>query len=127
LGPIYLFDLASQQANWLSVRQATIARNIANANTPGFTALEVKPFQDVLDQAGLRMATTNVHHIALGGEEAASAAVSKDTGATDVTTSGNSVSVERELMKAGDVNRGYSLNMAVVKAFNRMLLESVKS
>src|SRR5665213_574072 len=124
LGPIYLFDLASQQANWLSVRQATVARNIANANTPGYGALDVQPFQNVLDKTALGMTATNVRHIALGGADLASAAVSKSAQNWEVTGSGNSVSVEQELMKSGDVNRGFSLNTSVVKAFNRMLLES---
>ena len=30
-----LFSLATRQANWLSAREATIASNVANANTPG--------------------------------------------------------------------------------------------
>ena len=33
-----IFELASQQARWLSVRQSTIAENIANANSTARTA-----------------------------------------------------------------------------------------
>jgi flagellar basal-body rod protein FlgB len=43
-----------------------------------------------------------------------------------VSASGNSVSVERELIKADEVNRAYALNTNVVKAFHKMLLMSVK-
>ena len=32
--PIQLFDLASRQAEWLTIRQQVVAGNIANANTP---------------------------------------------------------------------------------------------
>ena len=44
----------------------------------------------------------------------------------DVTHSGNSVSVEQEMMKAGDVNRAYALDTSIVKAFHRMYLASAK-
>ena len=44
----------------------------------------------------------------------------------DVTHTGNSVSLEQELIKAGDVNRAYRLNTSVAKAFHRMILASAK-
>lgn len=37
--PVNLFDLATQQAKWLSVRQTTVASNVANINTPGYRRL----------------------------------------------------------------------------------------
>ncbi len=51
--PIYLFDLASSQPRWLAIRQATVAQNIANANTPGYMAKEVAPFGDIYEQTQL--------------------------------------------------------------------------
>jgi Flagella basal body rod protein len=45
MGPIHLFDLASQQARWLSARQIAVAENIGNANTPGYKAKDVPPFE----------------------------------------------------------------------------------
>ena len=44
-----------------------------------------------------------------------------------MTESGNSVSLEQELIKAGDVNRAYSLNTNLVKAFHGMLMSAAKS
>lgn len=41
--------------------------------------------------------------------------------------SGNSVSLEQEMIKGNDVNRDYSMNSAVVRSFHRMLLSSVKT
>ena len=46
---VNLFELATKQSQWLSVRQSAIAGNIANVNTPGYHALEVEPFEKVLD------------------------------------------------------------------------------
>lgn len=125
MGPIHLFDLASQQARWLTVRQAAVATNVANANTPGFTAGDVVPFEDVFNDSSIRMAATNPGHIGvdpLASEQLAT----KDGAAWETTHSGNSVSLENEMMKAGEVNRSFSLNRSIVKAFNQMLMASVK-
>ena len=46
--------------------------------------------------------------------------------AWEIIHSGNSVSLEQEMIKAGEVNRAYALNTSVVKAFHRMLLASAK-
>ena len=43
-----------------------------------------------------------------------------------VTHSGNSVSVEQELMKAGEVARNHALNTSIAKSFHRMYLASLK-
>ena len=118
--PVSLFQLASQQANWLSVRQAAVAGNIANINTPGYRAVDVQPFQDLLADGSLTVASTQPGHISFGGS-AGDFGVREDDSPV-VSTSGNSVSVEEELVKAGEVRRGIELNTAVVKAFHRMVM-----
>ena len=123
--PIHLFDIASQQARWLSIRQATIATNIANANTPGFSAREVRSFQDILDKTQLNVAVTNPAHLSVAAIDLP-ASTTKTADPWETTKSGNTVSLEQEMMKAGEVNRGYSLNTNIIKAFNNMLLASVK-
>jgi len=125
MGPIHLFDLASQEARWLTVRQAAIASNVANANTPGFSAVDVVPFEDVFNDASIRMAATDAGH--LGADPLAPDQVAvRDAAAWETTQSGNSVSLENEMMKAGEVNRSFSLNTSIVRAFHQMLMASVK-
>lgn len=122
---IDLFGVAFQQAQWLSVRQTAIAENIANANTPGYRAVDVESFETVLQKTGLDLNLTTPGHMATGMSGVRPPAVehNKDI---KVSASGNSVSVERELIKAEEVNRAYALNTNVVKAFHKMLLMSVK-
>jgi len=113
------------QARWLSVRQATVAQNVANASTPGYTGLDVTPFADVYDRYQTAMAATNPAHF--GGDTLdISSITAKDTNAWEITHSGNSVSLEQEMLKANEVNRAYSMNTAIVKAFNQMMSASVK-
>lgn len=125
MGPIYLLELASSQARWLEMRQAAIAGNVANANTPGFQALDVTPFEPSRGRSASEIAATSARHFRTAGSELSVQRVRKDD-SWDVVHSGNSVSIEQEMLKAGDVNRDYSLNTAIVKAFHRMFTVSVK-
>ncbi|WFU26995.1 flagellar basal body rod protein FlgB [Bradyrhizobium sp. CB1717] len=126
VGPLYLFELASSQARYLELRQSTIATNVANANTPGFKARDVEPFNKVLDTMPVRLATTSPSHLQLSAAETDTRATAKKD-SWEVVHSGNSVSLEQEMIKGNDVNRDYSMNSAVVRSFHRMLLSSVKT
>lgn len=122
---VNLFSLASQQSRWLAVRQSAIAGNVANVNTPGYRSMDVEPFEKVLDNTRVAMATTQAGHISGGATEAGFAVKQIEDG-TSVLPSDNSVALEDELMKAGEVRRAFELNTAVVKAFHRMIMLSSK-
>ncbi len=124
--PLFLFSLASRHAQWASVRQAAISGNIANANTPGFKAADVEPFTAVLDKTRLSMNRTSARHMDVANAGAPTSKVNKAEG-WDVSHSGNTVSLEQEMLKAGEVNRAFSLNTNVVRSFQRMVLSSVKT
>ena len=124
--PVYLFDLASRQTQWLAARQTTISGNVANANTPGYRARDVEPFADVLDKTKLIMAATNDGHIGFTPSRAEANKVKK-TDSWDTVYSKNSVSLEQELIKSGEVSRQHSLNTSIVKSFHRMLMSSVRT
>ncbi|TMJ71147.1 MAG: flagellar basal body rod protein FlgB [Alphaproteobacteria bacterium] len=123
---IYLFNVVSRHNQWLAVRQSTIASNVANANTPGYKALDVDPFEKVLESTRLAMQATRLGHMIDGGAKAAAIEARKSE-PWETTHSGNSVSLEQELINAGDVNRAYRLNTGIAKAFHRMLLASAKA
>ncbi len=125
MGPIHLFNVASRANHWLSVRQSTIAENVANANTPGFKAQDVKPFADVLDNMTLGMAATRPDHVSYAPAGFARAEATPSEGA-ETLHSGNTVSLEKEMARAGEVNRAFALNTNIVKAFHRMLMTSTK-
>lgn len=123
--PLYLFGLASAESRWLTIRQTVVAQNVANANTPGYKAMEVQPFDDVYNATGMQMAATQPDHMQPDAFDVTSIS-EKESSPWEVTYSGNSVSLEQEMLKAGEVSRGYSLNTAIVKSFNQMLSMSTK-
>jgi flagellar basal-body rod protein FlgB len=125
VGPVYLFDIASSHERWLSLRQASISANVANANTPGFKAQDIEPFSKLIDAQAIPVATTSPMHLT-GGTSLRPQGMRKED-SWEVVHSGNSVSLEQEMLKAGDINRDYSLNTAIVKSFHRMFLASAKS
>lgn len=124
--PVSLFDLAAKQAQWLAVRQSAVAGNIANANTPGYTANDVEPFEKVLDRAAVSLQATQAGHL---GNAATNARFTIKPQENDgvVMPSKNSVVLEDQLLKAGEVRRSFELNTAIVKAFHTMMMMAVKS
>lgn len=123
--PIYLLSLASRKSSWLAARQATVASNISNANTPGYKAKDLAAFSEVLNSTQLTLASTNAGHLTPDGTNAVGEA-KPSSDAWDVTETGNSVGVEEELLKAGEINRDYSLTTNIVKSFHAMLMSVVK-
>jgi flagellar basal-body rod protein FlgB len=127
--PIQLFDLASRQAEWLQVRQEVVTGNIANANTPKFHAKDVTPFSAVLDDQNMGMARTNPAHFS-GSEFSENGDVNVEEASLNqeigVQESGNTVGLEQELAKTGEIQRDYNLNTALVSSFHRMMLMTVK-
>lgn len=123
---LQLFALASRRNEWLTARQAAITTNIANANSPGYRAVDVQPFSNILEKMDVGIATTKPGHMSTGSM-ATQASMTKASAGTEVTVSGNSVNLEDEMVKAGSVNRDFALNTSIVKAFHKMLLTSMKA
>ncbi|OHV83521.1 flagellar basal body rod protein FlgB [Rhizobium sp. LCM 4573] len=125
--PIQLFALASRQAEWLSVRQEVVAGNIANANTPKYTAKDVTPFEAVLNRTYVPMARTHAGHLA-------ESTLSDDIRIEDselnneigMQESGNTVSLSQEMTKTGEIKRQYELSTSLVKSFHNMMLMTVR-
>ena len=128
--PIQLFDLASRQAEWLTIRQEVVAGNIANANTPKYRAKDITPFQATLDRSDITMARTNAAHLT-GNDLSTKSDIDVKDAALDqevgVQESGNTVGLAEELSKSGEIKRQYELNTSLVSSFNRMMLMTVKS
>ena len=46
--------------------------------------------------------------------------------AFDVTESGNTVGLEQQMIKSGEINRDYALTTNIVRSFHAMLMASLK-
>ncbi len=130
MSSVQLFSIASQKAQWLTEKQGVIASNIANASTTGYQSREIEPFSSILKSqaSGFSGGLSRTHskHLNAQGITDRSHASKGTTQSIEISHSGNSVSIEAELIKGSEVARSYALNANIVKSFHRMLLMSVK-
>jgi flagellar basal-body rod protein FlgB len=88
----------------LAARQRTIANNVANVDTPGFKASEVR-FEDVLNKAVSR------GRPGVSPDQSSLDASARTTSLVDATASradGNNVDIDREMEMLGEANLNYS-------------------
>lgn len=102
-GKLPLFSLMSQRMAWLGKRQQVLAHNIANANTPGYRAQDLKEpsFKQLMqgaDPSHVRMAVTHTRHMGGGQPANPQFKVVEDRDA-EVTLLGNSVTLEDQVTK----------------------------
>jgi flagellar basal-body rod protein FlgB len=121
--PVNFFSIASQQNRWLSVRQSVVAQNIANSNTPGYKAMDVEPFEAILNETGMAMKRTQANHLT-PQNGAGTDAETAEKGDWAVLHSGSSVILEEQMLKAGEIGGAYARNTSVLKTFHRMLMAS---
>ncbi|PZQ52380.1 MAG: flagellar basal body rod protein FlgB [Rhodovulum sulfidophilum] len=107
--------LASGLATYAARRQALIAENVANADTPGFRARDLPDFAAVLDQAAppFTARTTRAGHIPFGAEAGLGAEPRPDAVEGADTPNGNSVSIEDQMTRAAGIRQSHDLAMGV--------------
>ena len=114
LTSVPLLDVLRERMSWLSARQNVLSQNVANADTPGYSARDLKPvdFEKVLQQSTEPAAfqgglvVTDPHHIATT-PSASSGFQSTAAGDDAIDQTGNSVSVEEEMIKVADTQAQY--------------------
>jgi len=130
MGDMPLLAMLKQRMSWLSARQNVLAQNVANADTPGYTARDLKPvnFQDILQSATTPsqfqggMIVTDPRHISLKQQGASDY---NDFASPDVAAnpSGNSVSLEQEMIRVSDTQAEYqAASNLYAKAIDMMKL-----
>lgn len=95
-----VLSMLRMRMQWHQERQRLLAENVANADTPSFQPRDLAPLEATAGSAGgsLKLARTDAAHKISAGGEATSFAIDR-RGRFDVRASGNSVSLEDEMMK----------------------------
>lgn len=122
-----VLSLAAQQASWLLARQNLVAENVANANTPAYRSVDLKPFDAALQATALQLVRTSPKHMSIVQNDYEPTLDDPDSEKHETYLSGNDVSLEREMMKGSEIARAYSLNTDIAKAFNGMILSAAKA
>ena len=119
MAAVYLEKLAFNRINYLSQREAIVAENVANANTPGFRAREIQPFDQILAAKGTNGSSADVEEL-WSGEFIRNATTEEAATDDSDTLSGNSVNVEKQMSALSDINKGVALATNVTRVFNQM-------
>ena len=102
-------DALTQRMNFLIERQAVVAGNIANANTPKYLAKDiVKTDHSGTGNSTFAMAVTNVQHMAMESSKGpTSGKLTEDT--RFIQHNGNSVRLDDEMIKMNDIQLNYRM------------------
>jgi flagellar basal-body rod protein FlgB len=103
--------MAAALADHASSRMDLVARNVAQADTPGYKAMDLPDFAQVYDagpQGGMR--ATRPGHITSGPSTAQAIA---QPAAGEAQPNGNTVSLEREMVKSAAVRQEHDMALAV--------------
>ena len=103
-----LFSILRERMAWLNQRQTVLSQNVANADTPGYVARDLKEldFSHALQSTGeaqvAGLTLTNPRHIAADTSKASGSFDSEDTPDVEANPNGNTVSLEQEMIKVSD-------------------------
>lgn len=119
----YLMKMAQSLARHSGARQTQIARNIANADVPGYRARDVASFSESFHRSQTNeVRTTREGHVSDGGTGSSFRTV--DLGG-EASPNGNNVSVDLEMARGTDAKSSHDLALAVYKSSMDILRTSI--
>lgn len=115
---------------WLSERQKLLSENIANADTPGYRARDLKPvdFHKLLKrQSASELVLTNRMHIKGGLDAQNFKFKPENSDVYEVNPSGNSVSIEEQMVKLGETQMEYETATGIYRKQSQMMKIAIGS
>lgn len=118
---INMLSMARVLTGHAATRQQLLARNVANADTPGFRARDLGSFARLVESGGLGpgldLAATRPGHLVGQGWSASARVV--DAGG-QAAPNGNTVSLEDEMFRQAEIGREHRLALTVYDAGLRL-------
>lgn len=120
-----VFRMSNAMATHAGTRQAAVAQNIANADTPGYHARDVQPFQDVYEPAGsaTQLRATRPGHLNAAQSAGYAEIQLRDSGPSSPNE--NNVSLELEMLQAIEVKRQHERAVSIYKSALSVLRSSL--
>lgn len=123
-----LINGLSRRMNFLSQRSSVIAQNIANADSPGYLAKDLKAPTSfgahLANTAQLR--TSSTKHLSTG-QSGPNSATTINAGTTSPDLTGNTVSLETETMKMSQTRMDYGLAASVYRKSLNMIRIAIRA
>ncbi len=115
-----LFLMTGDRMRWLTQRQRVLAQNIANANTPGYAAKDLKAldFRDALRETQRNLRLSGADGLSFSASSAADAyKVQENRYPYEVTPDDNAVIMEEQVMKLGQTQADYQLTTQIFRKY----------
>ena len=118
-----LTRMAQGLSAYAGARLGVIARNVANADTPGYKAQDLPDFADSY-AAGDRtaMRATRSGHVGAPARETASSPIFSGGSASP---NGNTVSLEMEMVKSVEARQSHDMALAIYRATSDVIRASL--
>lgn len=105
---VTLFSMVKKRLSWLGQRQEVLAQNIANADTPGYRAKDLKPFrfEELLrrESAQLNMNVTGDDHLGGRRRKIRDFAAGDERHPFETSPTDNSVILEEQMAKVNETS-----------------------
>lgn len=111
-----VFKTAYAMATHAGQRQAVIARNMANADTPGYQPREIEAFETAFDNTDRQTAMAATRQGHLHGVGLADQNWAEHAADPSGDPNGNGVSLEEEMLKAVEVKRQHDRALAIYRS-----------
>lgn len=121
-----ILGLMTAKLSYLGQKQAVLAENVANADTPGYKAKEIVPFSfdDAMNQVQRGMVVTDVQHIVPASMVGVNAAT-KTAKSFETLPSGNSVDLEQQMMQVSSTTMDYQASASIFQKFMSLLKQAL--
>ena len=115
-------QMAEALANHAGTRLGLIARNVAQADTPGYKAMDLPDFAATYQDDGQAMRATRLGHLTSVAKMLAPVA---QASGGESSPDGNTVSLEREMVKSVDVRQQHDMALAVYRSTQDIIRASL--
>jgi flagellar basal-body rod protein FlgB len=116
-----LFRMSSAMARHAAARQAVVATNLANSDTPGYRAQALPDFAEVWRERSTGLRATRPGHIAPQD----SLSVRSAPRSAEPSPNGNTVSIETEMLAAIEAQREHGRALAIWRHATGLLRTSL--
>ena len=115
-----LFDLARQRLAWAEQRQSVLARNVANASTPGFQPRDLPSFKDILARGQLgEPRRTQPNHM-VGPRASQGPHADRPIRTNARAPDGNAVAMDDQLMRVAETETTQATVTAIYRKYMAM-------
>ena len=114
--------MAQALAAHAGTRMGVIAQNVAHADTPGYKAQDIGDFVRVWARKGEAMRATRPGHLADTPQQAAARPFA---GGGDEAPNGNSVSLEKEMVKMAGARQDHEMALAIYRSTSEVIRASL--